>query len=168
MYVHLCINEFLNEANFDKTRKFPGKMPFSCRKFPGTYIPVSCFPAVKCATLVCTSCTPSISANVKYYDFCYSMMRQFINFTKYFWQPSFSTLCKVLEICQIAFNVNWNNNASSHFKRGRDLTRPSSRPRPLFKSHHDLIHTSDNHSSHMVWQKLGHKNFNPLGQPTGF
>ena len=40
---YLNRNEFLCEAswtshlaNFDRTRKFPGKMPFSCRKFPGT------------------------------------------------------------------------------------------------------------------------------------
>ena len=30
-------------------------MPFSCRKFPGTYFPVSCFPAGKCATLLQTN-----------------------------------------------------------------------------------------------------------------
>ena len=58
-YRYLNINEFLCEAswtshltNFDRTRKFPWKIPFSCRKFPGTYFPVSCFLARKCATLV--------------------------------------------------------------------------------------------------------------------
>ena len=61
MYIHKCIS--INEpwpwvrlkpilANFDETRKFSRKMPFSYRKFPGPYFPVSCFPARKCATLM--------------------------------------------------------------------------------------------------------------------